>query len=58
MRTPAAPSEVSVSAGPPTQTPRELTQTATAARRTEGVAPVMPTSRRAVPARSTDRIRR
>ena len=30
MRTPAAPSEVSVSAGPPTQTPRELTQTATA----------------------------
>ena len=44
MAAPATASEVRVSGGPYTQTPSAPTQTATAARRTEGVNPVTPTS--------------
>ena len=41
---PAAASEVKASGGPHTHTPKALTHTATAARRTEGVKPVTPIS--------------
>ena len=47
---PATPREVRASAGPQTQMPTALTQTATPARSTEGVDPVTPTISTAIPA--------